>query len=59
MVAELEVGDTIVKYNSQTGLYDNVIISSIDIVENSDPVYTFSAEPGDIIVAGDIITHNK
>ena len=59
MVAELEVGDTIVKYNNQTGLYDNVIISSIDILENSEPVYTFSAEPGDIIVAGDIITHNK
>ena len=59
MVAELEVGDSIVKYNAETGLYDNVIINSIDIVSNSEPVYTFSAEPGDIIVAGDIITHNK
>jgi len=59
MVAELEVGDLIVKYNNATGLYDNISIESIDVISNPDPVYTFSAEPGDIIVAGDIITHNK
>jgi hypothetical protein len=59
MVAELEVGDIIVKYDQATGLYNNTEILSIDILSNSDAVYTFSAEPGDIIIAGDIITHNK
>ena len=59
MVAELEIGDTIVKYDSASGLYNNTILTSIDIISNSEPVYTFSAEPGDIIVAGEIVTHNK
>jgi outer membrane biosynthesis protein TonB len=59
MVAELEVGDIIVKYDQATGLYNNTEILSIDILSNSDAVYTFSAEPGDIVIAGDIITHNK
>jgi len=59
MVAELEVGDIIVKYDQSTGLYNNTEIVSIDILSNTDAVYTFSAEPGDIIIAGDIITHNK
>ena len=59
MVAELEVGDIIVKYDQSTGLYNNTEITSIDILSNNDAVYTFSAEPGDIIIAGDIITHNK
>ena len=59
MVVELELGDIIVKYDNETGLYNNVAITSIDIMSNLDPVYTFSAEPGDIIIAGDIITHNK
>lgn len=59
MVAELEVGDIIVKYDQSTGLYNNTEITSIDILSNNNAVYTFSAEPGDIIIAGDIITHNK
>jgi hypothetical protein len=59
MVAELEIGDTIVKFNNTTGQYDNVIISTIDIITNENPVYTFSAEPFDIIIAGDVVTHNK
>lgn len=59
MVAEIEVGDIIVKYDQVTGLYNNTEITSIDILSNTDAVYTFSAEPGDIIIAGDIITHNK
>lgn len=59
MVAELEIGDTIIKYNNNTGSYDEIFILNIGISTNEDPVYTFSAEPYDIIVAGDIVTHNK
>ena len=59
MVAELEVGDIIVKYDPSTGLYNNTELTSIDLTSNTEPVYTFSAEPGDIIIAGEIITHNK
>jgi hypothetical protein len=59
MVAELEVGDTILKYNNSTNSYDEIILFNISITTNNEPVYTFSAEPYDIIIAGDIVTHNK
>ena len=59
MVAEIETGDSIFKYNSLTDTTDEVIIDSIDVLTGSKIVYTFSAEPVDLIVAGDIITHNK
>ena len=59
MIAEVEVGDYIFKYNPTTGTTDEVLVNSVDVVTGSKVVYTFSAEPADIIVAGDIVTHNK
>lgn len=59
MVAEIEVGDSIFKYNPSTGNTDEVVISSMDVLTGSKVVYTFSAEPADLIIAGDVVTHNK
>jgi hypothetical protein len=59
MVAEIEPGDVIFKYNASTNQYNEVPITSIDISSGEKTVYTFSAEPADLIIAGDIITHNK
>jgi hypothetical protein len=59
MVAEVEVGDSIVKYNSATGNTEEVLVNSIDVLPGSKTVYTFSAEPVDLIIAGDVVTHNK
>jgi hypothetical protein len=59
MVAEIEIGNSILKYNPSTDSYDETVINSIDISSGEKTVYTFSAEPHDLIIAGDIITHNK
>ena len=59
MVAEIEIGNSILKYNSSTGNVEEVVINSIDISSGQKTVYTFSAEPADLIIAGDIVTHNK
>lgn len=59
MVAEVEVGNSIFKYNPVTGTTDEVVVSSIDVLPGSKTVYTFSAEPADLIIAGDVVTHNK
>jgi hypothetical protein len=59
MVAEIETGDSIFKYNPSTDSTEEVVVNSIDALTGSKVVYTFSAEPADLIVAGDIITHNK
>lgn len=59
MVAEIEVGDSIFKYNPVTDSTEEVVVTSLDVITGSKAVYTFSAEPADLIVAGDIITHNK
>jgi len=59
MVAEIEVGDSIFKYNPSTGNTEEVVITSMDVITGSKVVYTFSAEPADLVIAGDIVTHNK
>jgi hypothetical protein len=59
MVAEIEVGDSIFKYNPTTGETDEVVVNSMDVLTGSKTVYTFSAEPVDLIIAGDVVTHNK
>jgi hypothetical protein len=59
MVAEIEVGNSIFKYNPATGNTDEVVVNSIDVLSGSKTVYTFSAEPYDLIIAGDVVTHNK
>jgi hypothetical protein len=59
MVAEIEVGDSIFKYNPITDSTEEILVNSLDVITGSKAVYTFSAEPADLIVAGDIITHNK
>ena len=59
MVAEVAVGDIIFKYNSSTNAYSEVQVNTIDISAGEKNVYTFSAEPADLIIAGDFITHNK
>jgi hypothetical protein len=35
------------------------MVNKIDISSGEKTVYTFSAEPADLIIAGDFITHNK
>ena len=59
MISEINEGDIILKYNSETNIYDEVVIETIDVEFEKQPVYIFSAEPQDLIIAGDIITHNK
>jgi len=59
MVAEIEVGDSIFKYNPITGNTEEVVVNSMDVLTGSKVVYTFSAEPADLIIAGDVVTHNK
>lgn len=59
MVAEVGVGDIMFKYNSSTNAYSEVQVTTIDISAGEKNVYTFSAEPADLIIAGDFITHNK
>jgi hypothetical protein len=59
MAIELEIGDSILKYDASSNTYNEVVIEKIDIVAGSKTVYTFSAEPYDLIIAGDIVTHNK
>lgn len=59
MVAEIEVGDSIFKYNPLNGNTEEVVVNSMDVITGSKVVYTFSAEPADLIIAGDVVTHNK
>jgi hypothetical protein len=59
MVAEIEIGDVLFKYNPSTNSYSENQINTIDISSGEKTVYTFSAEPADLIIAGDFITHNK
>ena len=59
MVAEIEIGDVIFKYNPSTNAYSEIQINTVDISSGEKTVYTFSAEPADLIIAGDFITHNK
>jgi len=59
MVAEIEVGDSIFKYNASTGNTEEVVVNSLDVLTGSKVVYTFSAEPADLVIAGDVVTHNK
>jgi hypothetical protein len=59
MVAEIEPGDSIFKYNPSTGSQEEVVVESLDIIAGEKTTYIFSAEPVDLIIAGDIITHNK
>jgi len=59
MVAEISIGDKIFKYNPVNSSYDEVLITSIDLSAGEKTTYTFSAEPVDLIIAGDIVTHNK
>jgi hypothetical protein len=59
MVVEIELGDIILRYDPVSNSYNEVVVEKIDIITNNDPVYTFSAEPADLIIAGNIVTHNK
>jgi hypothetical protein len=59
MVAEIEIRDVIFKYSPSLNAYTEVMVNKIDISSGEKTVYTFSAEPADLIIAGDFITHNK
>jgi len=59
MVAEIETSDVIFKYSPSLNAYTEVMVNKIDISSGEKTVYTFSAEPADLIIAGDFITHNK
>ena len=59
MISEINEGDIILKYNANTDMYEEVVVESIDVLMEQGNVYIFSAEPQDLIIAGDITTHNK
>ena len=54
----LEVGDILFKVNSDSTGFDEVEVTSIELIEELSTVYKFDAEPTDLLIGGDLALHN-
>ena len=57
--ADLIVGDTILTFNENLGIFVETPVESIEIDNNPAVVYKFDAEPTDTLIAGNILVHNR
>ena len=53
----LEVGDTLVEKTS-SGEFVEIEIKSLETIDEQRTVYQYDAEPGDILIAGNLVVHN-
>jgi len=54
----LEVGDVLFKINSSGSGFDELPVTSIELIDGFETVYKFDAEPTDLLIAGDLAIHN-
>jgi hypothetical protein len=58
MTGLLEVGDILFKINELGTGFDELPVTSIELVDTIDTVYRFDAEPTDLLIAGGLALHN-
>ena len=54
----LEVGDTVIEYQ-ENGSFEHIPVTNISIIDEQRTVYEFDASPNDILLAGNLIVHNR
>jgi hypothetical protein len=54
----LEVGDILFKVNAAGTGFDEVEVTSIELIDELSTVYKFDAEPTDLLIGGDLALHN-
>ena len=54
----LEVGDILFKINESDTGFDELPVTSIEMIDGFETVYKFDAEPTDLLVAGGLALHN-
>ena len=54
----IEVGDIIIKLDPETLELNEVIVDSIDYIEEESKIYKIDCNPYDVFFAGDVLTHN-
>ena len=55
----LEIGDIIVERLDDSGQFEQIFVSDLEIIDEQRTVYEFDAAPNDILIAGGLIVHNK
>ena len=55
---QLEVGDTLIEKNI-SGEFKEVTVNSIELIDEKRNVYEFDATPNDLLIAGNLIVHNR
>jgi hypothetical protein len=58
MTGLLEVGDILFKINEFGTGFDELPVTSIELIDGFETVYKFDAEPTDLLVAGGLALHN-
>ena len=58
MTGLLEVGDILFKINESGTGFDELPVTSIELIDGLETVYKFDAEPTDLLVAGGLALHN-
>ena len=58
MTGLLEVGDILFKINDSGTGFDELLVTSIELIDGFETVYKFDAEPTDLLVAGGLALHN-
>jgi hypothetical protein len=54
----LEPGDSIFVKNNEN-IFEEIIVESTKIINEERTVYEFDASPNDILIAGDLVVHNR
>jgi hypothetical protein len=54
----LEPGDSIFVKNNEN-IFEEVVVESTKIINEERTVYEFDASPNDILIAGDLVVHNR
>lgn len=58
MTGLLEVGDILFKINELGTGFDELPVTSIELLDTAETVYKFDAEPTDLLIAGGLALHN-
>ena len=55
---QLEVGDILLE-KQESGEFNEITVNSIEFIDEQRKVYEFDATPNDLLIAGNLVVHNR
>ena len=55
----LEIGDIVIERDQISGEFYEINVNSLNMIDEQRYVYEFDATPNDILLAGNLVVHNR